>query len=482
MPTPFRFSQSVRCHFVAALLALAPAVLGATSYTIATFADDAVGNGNCTLREAIRAANTNFAVDACAAGGAADSITLPTGTYPFLGGETLFGTGSLTIQSATLNPFNVTIDLSDAGRFLTLGGSGSYVLGGLGVVNGLAPPGEIDGGAITADGVSLRIFNFRFVSNEAKSLGGALSFYSSFPGAGLVIHNGAFLSNSVSGSGSISSIGGAARVSVTNGADADFRDVTFQGNSAAESANDVAGGALSLQSSGTGSVARCVRCTFQNNSAISTALSALSSAEGGALYIEALGGALIELLDGRFSGNSAAGYITASKVPVLSGIATSGGSLLLERLFVDFNGGEANPWTYDVRLEGWNAASRISMVDSQLTFGSSNGLIVATTDSVVLLGHLTIADYSSGYGAFLSASGGQIALENSIVAFNWTDFNATGSVLQTTNLVGGDPLFLNEAGGDYHLSAASPAINAGTNGAPSVRLADLDHLGRRAGA
>ena len=56
MPTPFRFSQSVRCHFVAALLALAPAVLGATSYTIATFADDAVGNGNCTLREAIRRA------------------------------------------------------------------------------------------------------------------------------------------------------------------------------------------------------------------------------------------------------------------------------------------------------------------------------------------------------------------------------------------------------------------------------------------
>jgi len=480
MPTPLRFSHNSRCHFVAALLALAPAGLGATSYTLATFADDAVVNGNCTLREAIRAADTNAAVDACPAGGAADTITLPSGTYPFLGGEDLSGAGSLTIQSATLNPFNVTIDLSDAGRFLGLTGGGTYVLGGIGIVNGLAPSTFSDAGAIYAIDVSLRIFNFRFVSNDAKSAGGALLFYSGVSGANLILHNGTFLSNGVSGSGAVPSNGGAAYVSLNNGADADLRDVTFLGNSATESSFYINGGALNLQAGGAGTAARCVRCTFQNNSAISTAVSGTSAANGGAVYASVGLGAQIELLDGRFTGNTATGAATALKIPVLSGMVTSGGSLSLERLFIDFNGGVDDGMTRDVELLCYGAASRISFLDSQLTFGSDSGLQVETT-SVVLLGHLTIADYSTGYGAVLSTSGGQISLENSIVAFNETDLADSPGVTQTTNSIGGDPLFLNEPGGDYHLGSSSPAIAAGTNGAQSVRLADLDHHGRIAG-
>src|ERR1043165_2806342 len=39
-----------------------------TTIVVNTTADDAVNNGNCTLREAIMAANTNAAVDACPAG------------------------------------------------------------------------------------------------------------------------------------------------------------------------------------------------------------------------------------------------------------------------------------------------------------------------------------------------------------------------------------------------------------------------------
>jgi len=40
-------------------------------------ADDTLVNGNCTLREAIIAANTDTAVDACPAGSGADEIQLP---------------------------------------------------------------------------------------------------------------------------------------------------------------------------------------------------------------------------------------------------------------------------------------------------------------------------------------------------------------------------------------------------------------------
>ena len=61
---------ALRTCLVAALFATAwmaqPA--GARDIFVTTTADGIANNGNCTLREAIKAANTNAAVDACAAG------------------------------------------------------------------------------------------------------------------------------------------------------------------------------------------------------------------------------------------------------------------------------------------------------------------------------------------------------------------------------------------------------------------------------
>lgn len=59
----------------------------ATTITVNSTADDlgAGPNGNCTLREALRAANLNVAVDACPAGTvgvvATDTVVVPAGTY-----------------------------------------------------------------------------------------------------------------------------------------------------------------------------------------------------------------------------------------------------------------------------------------------------------------------------------------------------------------------------------------------------------------
>ncbi|HRI17789.1 MAG TPA: CSLREA domain-containing protein, partial [Burkholderiaceae bacterium] len=59
----------------------------ATTITVNSTADDlGIGpNGNCTLREALRAANLNVAVDACPAGPvgvvATDTVVVPAGTY-----------------------------------------------------------------------------------------------------------------------------------------------------------------------------------------------------------------------------------------------------------------------------------------------------------------------------------------------------------------------------------------------------------------
>ena len=49
--------------------------------TVNTFKDELDVDGNCSLREAIRAANLDTAVDACPAGSGADTIYLPGGVY-----------------------------------------------------------------------------------------------------------------------------------------------------------------------------------------------------------------------------------------------------------------------------------------------------------------------------------------------------------------------------------------------------------------
>lgn len=148
----------------AVLLAAAPAALEATTYNLVTSVDDGVVNGNCTLREALRAASTNAPVDACPAGGSNDAIVLPNGTYPFSGEEAVSGSGTLSITGATLNPFSVTVNLAGIGRFVSLTGGGAYTIAGIEFTNGSAIGGGY-GGAIYAENVALTIFNFRFVSN-----------------------------------------------------------------------------------------------------------------------------------------------------------------------------------------------------------------------------------------------------------------------------------------------------------------------------
>ena len=71
-------------HWFMALLllgALSPLYAEANTITVDTVNDDTASNGNCTLREATMAANTDTAVDGCSAGSGADEIQLPAGIY-----------------------------------------------------------------------------------------------------------------------------------------------------------------------------------------------------------------------------------------------------------------------------------------------------------------------------------------------------------------------------------------------------------------
>ncbi len=133
----------------------------AAHITVTSVADDLnLGpNGNCTLREAILAANTNAAVDACPAGSpGADTITLLPGTYRLTitgAGEDAGATGDLDVTedvSIEALPGSVTIDASALGdRVLDIAAGATVSLANLTLTGGhvTGAPGEtVSGGGI----------------------------------------------------------------------------------------------------------------------------------------------------------------------------------------------------------------------------------------------------------------------------------------------------------------------------------------------
>ena len=87
--------------------------------TVDTTDDELNSDGDCSLREAIQAANSNAAVDACTAGSGVDTITVPAGTYILTiagAGEDLNATGDLDItDSVTINGAGMDATLILAG-------------------------------------------------------------------------------------------------------------------------------------------------------------------------------------------------------------------------------------------------------------------------------------------------------------------------------------------------------------------------------
>ena len=213
--------------FAAAVITLAmvaPGNASATTINVSTTADEllsAPDNGNCVLREALAAAETNAAVDACSAGEGfptRDTVSLAPGTYPVTGasGEDANGSGDLDVEAnATASgPGFLTIDGTDAGVVIdALAGngqddrvidlrSGILELSDLSVTGGrvIAPGGGIrvaagilnlsnatitdnqalggDGGGIwaapSASAAGVDVSNSRITQNVAQHLGGGI--------------------------------------------------------------------------------------------------------------------------------------------------------------------------------------------------------------------------------------------------------------------------------------------------------------------
>ncbi|GEM_PF-1394468 len=124
----------------------------AVDIPVTTAVDELNSDGDCSLREAIQAANSDSAVDACAAGSGADTIVLPAGTY-FLAvagpGEDANATGDLDIASditiAGAGMADTVIDGDHLDRVLQIASGAVVSIHDLTISNGRAPDGQAPG-------------------------------------------------------------------------------------------------------------------------------------------------------------------------------------------------------------------------------------------------------------------------------------------------------------------------------------------------
>ncbi|HRJ44456.1 MAG TPA: CSLREA domain-containing protein, partial [Caldilineaceae bacterium] len=161
--------------------------------TVTTGLDNLSDNGDCTLREAIQAANTDAAVDACPAGNGDDLILVPAGSYVLsLEGrsEDDNATGDLDIRSSLVisgaGSAGTIIDANQTDRVLHIL-TGTVAIRGVTVQNGRAADGKDDpcepngyegcpgetGGGIANEGY-LKIFESRVVGNKSGNGGYAV--------------------------------------------------------------------------------------------------------------------------------------------------------------------------------------------------------------------------------------------------------------------------------------------------------------------
>jgi CSLREA domain-containing protein len=454
---------------IAALLILALLLAGfgpthpayAATINVTTFADNLTTLGDCSLREAIEAANTDAAVDACPAGSGADAIQLFAGTYtlslPNIGGDENDNTtgdldiaGDLTIIGVDGN--TVRIDGAGLDRILSIQPGTSIKLRGFELTHGAS---AADGGAIHNDQGTLILEDVNVTHSTAGGNGGGI-----YNDHGVLTIFGGIRDNVAGGNGgAVDNNGGTLSISQSQ-----FNNNLAGGNGGAISNN----AELTLD-----------RAWIHDNS--------VSGSSGGDIYNS--GAATISNSfihngsapqDGGniYSGDSMSS-LTISNTTIAQGLAVRNGGGL-------FNDGALALTNVTIAENSATSGGGIYNVENTLPMNLTNTTIVSNTN----------APASPGAGILNLGAG--LTLKNTLVAFNGTLGNCAGSAAissagynltsdgtcnftATGDLINMNPLFgpLQDNGGvrfafggaapSYALLPGSPAINGGTNiGCPAV--------------
>jgi uncharacterized repeat protein (TIGR01451 family)/CSLREA domain-containing protein len=377
-------------------------VARAVNIVVQTPRDGVVDNSSCTLREAIIAANTDTAVDTCAAGGANDYISLKTNTYVLTvtgTAEDASATGDLditdmlTIEGA--GPGQTIIDasgvISDRVFDVQLG-AGTVVISGVTIINGNVTG---NGGGIRSRAADLTLINVEIISNAASISGGGVYVY-----AGSAALNGAQILSNTAGS-----MGGGAYFQQSS--------TTLSGTQVINNVADDGGGVYVYRGG----------ATLNGGQVLSN-----TASDGGGVYVFGSdtfgGGVFTQTGDNVIAHNTAAsdggglcvyGYSTAtlSGGQILSNSAEYGGGVFAWQSSVTLNGGQVarNAAEYGGGVYAYD--SRTTLSGTQVLSNTANqwgGGAYILQGSAMLNGARVVSNTTSTDGGGLFTSGGTVSL------------------------------------------------------------------------
>lgn len=349
-----------------ALVAAAP--VAAASLVVTDPLDQELANGECSLREALAAANADTANADCPAGSGADTITFDPAVTSITLGSTLELTSDVTIGG----PNTVLLSGNDTFRLIHVS-AGTATLRQLALADG----GTAENGGAILNEATLTLDRVTISSSAAGGQGGAVA-----NTASLTVTGGSMSTNTAQNGGG----------AIVNGAPASTLTVT--GTLFSDNQSNGSGGAIVA---GDGDVT-ITRSTFTGNSATSY---------GGAVVCECVS---FSLVDSTVSGNTAArGGGVAVAAPAISTIRGS---------TINGNGATADGG-------GVAALGDLTVVNSTIWSNTAAGKGGAIwRDHALTLVHATIAKNvanggaNSGGGLFSNDGAPAGVVRNTVIAGN----------------------------------------------------------------
>ena len=184
----YRITVSVVCCLVW-ILGTNPVVdahtwaISSTTIHVNTTIDESNTDGDCSLREAIQAANTDTPVDGCPPGSGTDTILLPAGTFTLTKvgiDENFAATGDLDITNNLViigvSPTDTRINGNHTDRIFDVLGSATLSLNKMTLYNGwIAATGLYGGGAIlNRETGTLELNQVVLQGNTSQNVGGGI--------------------------------------------------------------------------------------------------------------------------------------------------------------------------------------------------------------------------------------------------------------------------------------------------------------------